>query len=146
MGWPRTPENARESGYQFTETDFGSGTRIPVSLTYAYGLLHEELYRLRASNVVVSSNYRINEYGFAIDAEFAVKGRGVAVYFTLSGRAMVMACDRYRRAAANLRSLGLALEAMQQLARHRRRRDDGTCFCRLRSFAASALMLGRDWR
>ena len=50
--------------------------------------------------------------------EIAVKDQGVAVYFTLNGRAMVMACDRYQRVAANLRSLGLALEAMRQLARH----------------------------
>jgi hypothetical protein len=42
-GWPRTPENARESGYQFTQTDFDSGARVPVSLTYAYGLILEEV-------------------------------------------------------------------------------------------------------
>jgi hypothetical protein len=118
QGWPRTPANARESGYQFTETDFGSGARVPVSLTYAYGLLREELMRLKAANVVVSWNYRHDQYGFPIETEFAVKDHGVAVYFTLNGRAMVMACDRYQRAAANLRSLGLALEAMRQLARH----------------------------
>ncbi len=109
QGWPRTPANARESGYQFTETDFGSGARVPVSLTYAYGLLREELMRLKAANVAVSWNYRHDQYGFPIETEFAVKDHGVAVYFTLNGRAMVMACDRYQRAAANLRSLGLAL-------------------------------------
>ncbi len=118
QGWPRTPENARESGYQFTETDFGSGARVPVSLESAYSLLREELMRLKAANIVVSWNYRHDQYGFPIETEFAPKDQGVAVYFTLNGRAMVMACDRYQRAAANLRSLGLALEAMRQLARH----------------------------
>jgi hypothetical protein len=74
--------------------------------------------RLRAANVVVSCNYRHDQYGFPIETEFAPKDQGVAVYFTLNGRALAMACDRYERAAENLRSLGLALEAMRQLERH----------------------------
>ncbi len=78
----------------------------------------ERNMRLKAANIVVSWNYRHDQYGFPIETEFAPKDQGVAVYFTLNGRAMVMACDRYQRAAANLRSLGLALEAMRQLARH----------------------------
>jgi hypothetical protein len=118
QGWPRTPENARESGYQFTEADFGSGARIPVSLENAYSLLREELMRLKAANIVVSWNYRHDQYGFPIETEFAPRNQGVAVYFWLNGRAMVMACDRYERAAANLRSVALAIEAMQQLQRH----------------------------
>jgi hypothetical protein len=31
---------------------------------------------------------------------------------------MTMACDRFDNAAANMRSLGLAIEAMRQLERH----------------------------
>jgi hypothetical protein len=117
-GWPRTPENARESGHQFTQIDFQSATRVPVSLDYAYSLLREELMRHKAANVVVSSNYRSDQYGFPIETEFAPKDQGAAVYFTVNGRAMVMACDRYERAAENLRSLGLAVEAIRQLGRH----------------------------
>src|SRR5262252_6168570 len=79
-GWPRTPKNARESGYQFTQID-RSGVRVPVSLTYAYSLLREELMRLKAANVVVSWNYRHDQYGFPIETDFAVKDHGVAVYF-----------------------------------------------------------------
>jgi DnaJ domain len=118
QGWPRTPEHARESGYQFTQIDFQSGVRVAVSLDRAYSLLREELVQLKAGNVVVSWNYRHDQYGFPIETEFAPKDQGVAVYFMLNGRPMVMACDRYQKAAANLRSLGLALEAMRQLARH----------------------------
>jgi hypothetical protein len=42
----------------------------------------------------------------------------VAVYFSFKGKPMVMACDRFDNAAANMRSLGLAVEAMRQLERH----------------------------
>ncbi len=69
QGWPRTPENARESGYQFTETDFGSGARIPVSLENAYSLLREELIRLKAANVVVLWNCRHDQYGFPVETK-----------------------------------------------------------------------------
>jgi DnaJ domain len=116
-GWPRTPKNARESGHQFTQINY-DGARVSVSLEYAHARLREELMRLKAAYVVVSSNYRLDEHGFPVETGFGVKDEGVAVYFTLNGRAMVMACDRYERAAANLRSLGLAVEAMRQLERH----------------------------
>src|SRR5260370_26776316 len=78
----------------------------------------ERNMRLKAANIVVSWNYRHDQYGFPIETEFAPKDQGVAVYFTLNGRAMVMACDRYQRASANLRSLVLTLQAFRQLARH----------------------------
>lgn len=42
----------------------------------------------------------------------------VAVYFTLGERPMVMASDKFDFAAANIRSLSLAIEAMRQLERH----------------------------
>ena len=43
---------------------------------------------------------------------------GAAIYFKLKDRPMVMACDRFTDIAANVRSLGLAIEGMRQLERH----------------------------
>jgi hypothetical protein len=42
----------------------------------------------------------------------------VAVYFQLSGKPMVMACDMHQRAEENMRSITLAVQAMRQLKRH----------------------------
>ena len=43
---------------------------------------------------------------------------GVAVYFTLPGKPMSMARDRYWDISQNLRSLGLAIEHLRGLERH----------------------------
>ena len=54
---------------------------------------------------------------------------------------MVMACDRFERIAANMRSLGLAIEAMRQLERH------GGGVMMERAFAGfAAIAPPRDWR
>ena len=119
-GWPRTPKDQQANGFQFKQKSYDNGypELVPVTLIYAYQLLHEELISLGADNIVVSTNYRTDRYGELNERTLGVKDRGIAVYFLLNGRPVAMACDRYERAAANLRSLGLAVEAMRQLERH----------------------------
>jgi hypothetical protein len=84
----------------------------------ARNALNDELDRLGARNLVLSSNYE-----FRLDGQPSAKAgnpldRGIAVYFTLKGKQMVMACDQHVRAEENMRSLTLAIEAMRQLERH----------------------------
>jgi hypothetical protein len=110
-GWPRTPATERSRGYQFKEAGGEYGKKF-VTLDRARRLLREELALLGAADVVVSSNHRTG-------ASATVGGdHGVALYFTLNGRQMAMACDRFDNRPANMRSLGLAIEAMRQLERH----------------------------
>lgn len=113
--WPRTPTNEQQSGAQFKQQDHHTGRRELPPLDYAYGQLCDELRRLGATNVVVSSNFRVDDYGLI---EGRVRDQGIAVYFQRGERAMAMACDRYTTASANLRSLALAIDAMRQLERH----------------------------
>lgn len=118
-GWPRTPESKRARGYQFKQaSDRGYGGRTSVTFGRARDLLVEELHRLGARNVVVSTNHPAGRDGFPTESKRRVADEGVAIYFTFGGRQMAMACDRYDGAAANMRSLGLAIEAMRQLERH----------------------------
>ena len=44
--------------------------------------------------------------------------QGVAIYFERNGKPYVIACDRFRDAEGNMRSMALALDAMRQLERH----------------------------
>jgi hypothetical protein len=82
-----------------------------VSLARARSLLREELLRI-GGHVVISCNHQPG-------AEYRrVADEGVAVYFVRDGRPMAMACDRFTNAAANMRSLALAIEALRQLERH----------------------------
>lgn len=108
-GWPRTPARDRDAGYKFKE----GHSRNMVRLDTARRKLAEELVRLGTPNPVVSMSR-----GTGTGDNDSAQDPGVALYFTMNGREMAMACDRYETRATNMRSLGLAIEAMRQLERH----------------------------
>jgi len=85
----------------------------PVLFEEAREKLENELRLLRATSVTISSNMNERDYD-----RYQVKDPGVAIYFMRDGCRLVMACDRYRTPADNLRSLSLAIAAMRQLDRH----------------------------
>lgn len=126
-GWKETPAHSRDDGARFKSGDAYSGSgdarrwvgKSMISFERARGLLFEELERMSASFVVLSTNLPLRLDGQA-RAGAALNGAdpGVAIYFTYKGKPMVMACDRFSAVAANVRSLGLAVEAMRQLERH----------------------------
>jgi len=91
-----------------------------ISFDRARTLLTDELDRLKARGVILSTNVplRLDGNPRADAASRRMDDPGVAVYFQLKGKPMVMAADAYSNIAANLRSLGLAIEALRQLERH----------------------------
>jgi hypothetical protein len=122
-GWPRTPAHNQERGERFvTWTDnYRDGhawrSKGLVSFAKARDGLLDEVARLGARNVVLSSNHPLDRHGVPREGR-RVEDEGIAIYFTLKGKALAMACDRYVSAAANMRSLALAIDAMRQLERH----------------------------
>ena len=118
VGWPRTSDGKRERGYQFKKVGSDGYRDKFVSFADARDGLFDELRRLSATSPVVSTNHPTNRYGIPTESKKRVADEGVAVYFQLKGRPMVMASDKYDTAAANMRSLALAIEAMRQLERH----------------------------
>ena len=117
-GWPRTPSHRRERGYQFKKAG-SSGYRDKfISFADARDGLFDELRRLGAKSPVVSTNHPTDRYGIPTESKKRVPDEGVAVYFQYGDLPMVMACDNYESASANMRSLALAIEAMRQLERH----------------------------
>lgn len=131
-GWPRTPPSERSSGHQFrqgkpfqsqwnSETqkyeDKYVGTKR-ATFAVARDKLYAELERLGAEQVIISTNHKPDVRGVPIESKRAVVDDGVAVYFRYREKSMVMACDRFDNAAANMRSLGLAIDALRQLERH----------------------------
>jgi hypothetical protein len=115
-GWPRTSPCGRED----SRNRFKGYGGQPVTFETARKKLCDELEKLRASTIVISTNLPLRNDGFprAEAARMRVDDPGVAIYFALKKRPMVMACDRYDAPSANLRSVGLAIEAMRQLERH----------------------------
>lgn len=111
-GWPRTEYHRRESDQIFAGRVYG------LTMGRARDQLIAELGRLSAKDVVISSNIQLRQDGLPYSDQRRVTDPGVAVYFTLKKRPLVMAVDRFVSVAGNMRSLALAVDAMRQLERH----------------------------
>lgn len=128
-GWPRTPAHLRDAGNKFGSMEHvpstvtgGSGwhRKRPITFDRARRSLRDELGRLGAKAVIMSTNARLRSDGEprADDAEKRSIDPGIAVYFMLKGKQMVMAQDAFQTLAANARSLSLAIDALRALERH----------------------------
>lgn len=108
-GWERTPDGKRKN-YSMFRTTFDKARKE----------LHLELQRLKAKYVVVSTNIplRLDGNPRADVARLRITDPGVAVYFSLRDRPMVMARDAYWSVHDNLRSIGLGIEHLRGLERH----------------------------
>jgi hypothetical protein len=108
-GWPRSAPIGR----------MGEG-RFSVTPDQALRSLHNELTKLRAAHIVISSWCKLSSRGlpYAEDLNARMRDPGVAVYFQLKARPMVMAQDLFDRPYANARSLALAVAALRSLERH----------------------------
>lgn len=112
-GWPRTPSYKRQdSKYRFRRN--GSFWTFAA----ARDALSTELDRIGARGVVLSSNYELRLDGLPRASGPQPSDTGIAVYFLLRDRQMVMASDMHMRGEENMRSITLSLEAMRQLGRH----------------------------
>ncbi len=119
LAWPlgrqRTPT------YQRTRARFGrraktdgwkrDGRLQEVSLNHATGQILEELSRLGARDQVLSTNVELRLDGLPYSNRRAPEDPGVAVYFTLNGDDLCLACDRWDRVADNLVALAKWIEA-----------------------------------
>jgi hypothetical protein len=118
-GWPRTSDLDRVNGRHHFKRPGGKYGRVPWSFGAARDALIEEIHRLNGGGpIVISSNFRAARDGYPVEGSKRPVDQGVAVYFDLAGKTMVMACDRYTGAEENMRSIALAIEAMRQLERH----------------------------
>ena len=123
-GWARTPSHLRDDVSRFgtMERAADQGWRVKRAITFdrARRSLRDELERLGAKGVIMSTNAELRNDGEvrAGAAERRYTDPGIAVYFTLKGKQMVMAQDAFKTLAANARSLSLAIDALRQLQRH----------------------------
>ncbi len=107
-GWPRTPAyRRRPSPFQ-------------VGLARARDDLLDQLRLLGAREVVVSTAIPTRRDGLPYAGRVWRQGDdpGVAVYFARGGRPTVIAKDLYRTPEANLRAIGLVVEALRSIERH----------------------------
>ena len=116
-GWTRTPAHKREDGRsRFQKGDWRNRSFTTINTTRQQ--LADELQRLGARNVVLSTNVELRLDGQPYSNRRAPEDPGIAVYFSLDGEPMVMAQDAFQRVPDNIRSLTLAIQGMRQMQRH----------------------------
>lgn len=102
--WPRKkwPETSR----------FGNH-----SVHKAKTFLKEELQRLGAKNVVISTNLQLNLDGLPYTKQRKPKDLGVAVYFKLNNLDQCFPCDRWNKVSHNLYAIAKTIEALRGIDR-----------------------------
>src|SRR3712207_4585454 len=85
----------------------------PSTFLQAREALLAELARIRATDVVVSTNVPLRKDGTPASAKLLDNDPGVAVYFRLNGQERVIPCDRWKSVADNLHAVTLWLEAQR---------------------------------
>lgn len=93
-------------------------SRFQVDFGTARSRLLRELHLLRARDVVLSSNVPVRRDGLPSVPDREPADPGAAVYFTRNGRPFVIACDTFDRVRANLRAIGLTIEALRSIERN----------------------------
>lgn len=108
-GWPRTSIHRRGS------SRFGKNLGFNQIKE-----LQNELRLLGARNVVISSNVPVRNDGlpYASESKRRYDDPGVAVYFTLKGKPLSMARDKYWTPWENIRSLVLTIDGLRSMERH----------------------------
>lgn len=87
------------------------------SIDAATSILREELRRLGASNMVLSTNLRLRNDGLPYSKQAQPRDQGVAVYFTHKKQPMCFACDRWDRIQDNIYAIAMTIEALRGIER-----------------------------
>lgn len=127
--WKRTPAGGRSHArFGKIEKSYGNytdGSRWVrtnnAALTVGDGLrrLNDELRRLGAQHVIISSNLRTNLDGSpSANQAKHLADPGIAVYFKLKGRDTVLACDRWLSAADNMAAIAGHIAALRATDRY----------------------------
>lgn len=115
-GWKRTPTHqiAPAKFGKRTITDGRSyATLKGLSVADATTQIMAELSRLRARDIVLSTNVRVTSYGTPRSGDREPDDRGVAVYFTMAGKDRVLACDKWTRVADNIAAIAKHIDALR---------------------------------
>lgn len=121
VGWPRCPSHRRTRAkfgvIRDVQSSYNPQTtwkqRGSLTVAASRDRLLDELIRLGATTVVISTNIRTRQDGLPYSNAAEPDDPGVAVYFRLKGEPRVLACDKWDRVADNLAALAKHIEAVR---------------------------------
>jgi hypothetical protein len=105
-GWERTATNRRKRNYHFKESFAANRDE-----------LMEELRRLGAHDIVLSTNIPLRRDGLPMASARVPEDPGIAVYFKYKKRQICFACDKYQLISENIRAIALTIGAIRGIER-----------------------------
>jgi len=112
-GWPRTQSYARNpSKFLRSYSQAGTGSR-QHSMAEGASLLSAELERLGATSAILSTNVEMRLDNTPRSNTAKPADPGVAVYFNLKGKRLVLACDKWNRVEDNVWAIAKHVEAIR---------------------------------
>lgn len=105
--WPHYRPRTRIPGHSKFKTRQWESTKA----------LAAELGRLRASNIVISTNVELRNDGLPYANRRAPEDKGVAVYFTRRGKALCFACDKWDTVGDNIHAITKTIDSLRAIER-----------------------------
>lgn len=87
------------------------------SMVESVNMVEDNVRIMGGRSLVVSTNVKLRVNGLPYCGQAQPLDTGAAVYFTLDGRQIVFACDKFDRAECNLYSIGKTIEATRAIER-----------------------------
>lgn len=117
---PRTPTYRRKDApFGKRVQGVGNSTDLAhLSVRDALERLQAEVDRLGAKDVILSSNVELRLDGWPRSDRGNPSDPGVALYFSLKGKAMCLPCDTFNRVADNIAALAAHIEATRKIERY----------------------------
>ena len=116
-GWSRTQRPTRAKFHKKVTNSRGWSESASLTIPDAVKRLFGELDRLGARYVTISSNAGLRQDGLPRAGRKEPDDTGVAVYFTLNGKEMALACDTWDRVADNIVAVAKHIEALRGMER-----------------------------
>lgn len=148
LAWPagRPRAKSRVEGQFATtgrNTPDGPKKPKPLTLAEARARLAQQLDLLHGRSPILSSNVELRIDGAPRSGMPEPRDPGVAVYFTLDSKPIVLACDRYTNVAQNIAAIAAHIDATRRIERY----GVGTMAQIFTGFLAlPAPMVVDDWR
>jgi hypothetical protein len=113
-GWPRTARRDQQRA-RFSSRANRMNRRKTVA--EAVRALDQELERLHAASIVLSTNLRVKLNGLPYGAQKEPDDTGAACYFAIEGKPVVLACDKWDAVADNIYAIAMHIDAMRGMDR-----------------------------
>lgn len=120
-GWKRTNRRtAADFGTVHTPEGATWKSKRELTIAEATTRVVNELRRMRVAqrDVIISTNLRLKNDGLPLSKQREPEDPGVAVYWKMDGKGLVIAADCYTKIADNLAAVAATLDAMRSIKRH----------------------------